>query len=77
MFIFSSLPRVVYLSPANQSSLGYSVTEYIPYNSYSRKIVGYLYAIQVGCRFQFFSFFLNIIIRVDGILNSYGNQMKK
>jgi hypothetical protein len=39
---------VTYLSPREQEALGYSVLQYTPYNSYCRKIVGYLYAIQVG-----------------------------
>jgi len=30
--------------------LGYNITKYIPFNSYSRKNIGYLYAIQHGAR---------------------------
>lgn len=40
--------NVVYLSPIDQEKLGYPVIKKLPWNSYTRKIVGYLYAIKNG-----------------------------
>lgn len=39
---------VIYLSPDDQQKLGYAVLEYLPWNHYCRKIVGYLYAMSQG-----------------------------
>jgi STELLO glycosyltransferases len=45
------LPRnLIYLSMAQQRRLGYRVLKFLPNNSYARKNVGYLYAIQLGAR---------------------------
>jgi hypothetical protein len=40
--------NVKYLSPNDQEKLGYEVLNFLPWNHYSRKIIGYLYAIQNG-----------------------------
>lgn len=40
----------VYLSPQKQKELGYSVVDRIPWNFYTRKNIGYLYAIQHGAK---------------------------
>lgn len=40
--------NVRYLSPETQLKLDYEVVKLIPWNHYSRKIVGYLYAIERG-----------------------------
>lgn len=40
--------NVIYLSPEKQEGLGYSVTELLPWNHYSRKVIGYLFAIEHG-----------------------------
>lgn len=37
-----------YLSPERQLELGFHITEHIPWNHYSRKNIGYLYAIKNG-----------------------------
>ena len=46
-----SHPNTIYLSIQKQESLGYGITQFIPKNSYSRKMIGYLYAIQHGAKF--------------------------
>ncbi|KAL9232572.1 hypothetical protein vseg_007671 [Gypsophila vaccaria] len=43
-----NLKGAVFLSLEMQSTLGYRVLEYLPYDSYVRKTVGYLFAIQHG-----------------------------
>jgi hypothetical protein len=42
---------VTYLSPELQVALGYRITERIPWRHYSRKNVGYLFAVAHGARF--------------------------
>ncbi|GAB4851614.1 sugar transporter-like protein [Ancistrocladus abbreviatus] len=42
------LKGVIFLSLEMQSKLGFRVLEYLPYDSYVRKTVGYLFAIQHG-----------------------------
>ena len=37
-----------YLSPEKQQTLGYALAELLPWNHYSRKNIGYLYAIEHG-----------------------------
>lgn len=41
-------PNVTYLGPDAQRSLEYRIVELLPWNSYARKSVGYLYAISRG-----------------------------
>jgi hypothetical protein len=48
-----SLPNVVFLDLKAQRSLGYQVLRYLPYDSYTRKTIGYLYAIQHGAKYIF------------------------
>jgi hypothetical protein len=43
--------KTIYLDVNNQTNLQYSILETIPFNSYSRKNIGYLYAIQNGAKF--------------------------
>ena len=40
--------NTIFLSLEDQNNLGYQTTKYIPNNSYARKNIGYLYAIQHG-----------------------------
>lgn len=40
--------NVTYLSPDDQIKLNYEIIKYLPWNSYGRKIIGYLYAIKAG-----------------------------
>lgn len=42
-----SLDGVVFLGVAEQARLGFEIHDLLPYGSYSRKNLGYLYAIQV------------------------------
>ena len=48
--IFKFSDKLVYLSIEEQLNLCYYVTKYIPLNSYSRKNIGYLYAIENGAK---------------------------
>lgn len=43
-----ALENCDYLSPEKQQSLGYEISNLMPWNHYSRKNVGYLYAIENG-----------------------------
>ncbi|EKD94592.1 MAG: hypothetical protein ACD_26C00029G0002 [uncultured bacterium] len=43
-----SLENCEYLSPERQLSLGYELAKLLPWNHYSRKNIGYLYAIEHG-----------------------------
>ena len=42
--------KLVYLSLKEQMRLGYHISEYLSLNSYARKNIGYLYAIQHGAK---------------------------
>ena len=44
-------PGAIYLSLKMQESLNYGIAKLIPKNSYCRKMIGYLYAIQHGAKF--------------------------
>lgn len=44
------LKGVIFLSIEQQASLGFRVVDYLPYDSYVRKSVGYLFAIQHGAK---------------------------
>ena len=45
-----SYENVIYLSSEKQKSLQYSTYSILPFNSYTRKNIGYLYAIQNGAK---------------------------
>lgn len=45
-----SLKGAIFLSLEQQSNLGFRVVDYLPYDSYVRKTVGYLFAIQHGAK---------------------------
>ena len=38
----------IFLDVRRQKALGYRTSQLLPYDSYTRKIIGYLYAIEVG-----------------------------
>ena len=42
------LPGAIYLDTAAQKSLKYRIHKFLPYDSYTRKAIGYLYAIEVS-----------------------------
>ncbi|CDP19298.1 unnamed protein product [Coffea canephora] len=44
------LKGAIYLSLEDQANLGFRVVDYLPYDSFVRKTVGYLFAIQHGAR---------------------------
>ena len=45
---YDSSPRLTYLTLADQRRLGYFITAHLPLNSYTRKNIGYLFAIAHG-----------------------------
>ncbi|XP_052174121.1 probable glycosyltransferase STELLO1 [Diospyros lotus] len=45
-----SLKGTIFLSLEQQSQLGFKILDYLPYDSYVRKTVGYLFAIQHGAK---------------------------
>ena len=47
---FKDSVKLYYLSIEDQLKLGYNILKFIPFNSYSRKNIGYLYAIQHGAK---------------------------
>ena len=56
MSFVCSVPGVIYLSPEIQETLPYTLVKLVPYKSYSRKNIGYLYAIQVTTLLDVFRF---------------------
>lgn len=42
------MKNVIYLSPQKQKQLNFKIIKHLPWNHYSRKMVGYLYAIKEG-----------------------------
>jgi len=46
-----SLPDAVYFSPSEQELLQYKVVANLPWNSYTRKMIGYLESVKHGCEF--------------------------
>jgi hypothetical protein len=51
-----SLAGAIFLDVHKQQALGYATAKYMPFNCYARKMIGYLYAIEVtsviNCGFQ-------------------------
>ena len=46
-----SYPNTIFLSRTDQEKIGYSILESTPLNSYNRKNIGYLFAIQNGAKY--------------------------
>ena len=65
--IFRTSNKLIYLSLNDQFKLCYHITKYIPLNSYSRKNIGYLYAIENGAK-EIYEIDDNINILNDCIL---------
>jgi hypothetical protein len=42
--------KIIYLTLKEQMKLGYSILKFLSFNSYARKNIGYLYAIQHGAK---------------------------
>ena len=49
-FFPCSYPNCVFLGVEEQKSLGYHILDFLPYKSYTRKNIGYLYAIEHGAK---------------------------
>ena len=67
VFCVHSFPNCVYLSVEKQKSLGYYIFDLLPYKSYTRKNIGYLYAIEHGAK---------IIYETDDDNSPYGGVIK-
>ena len=67
--IFKNSTRIIYLSLEDQNKLNYNITKYIPYNSYTRKNIGYLFAIQHGAK-EIYETDDNIFMIDENILQS-------
>lgn len=46
-----NLPGAVYFGPSEQELLEYKVVSNLPWNSYTRKMIGYLEAVKQGCEY--------------------------
>ncbi len=81
-----SLPGANYLSTAQQESLDFHITNHLPWNSYTRKLLGYLSAAKAGHKFiretdddnlpldsYFFDFPQELIVRVPKITGHWLN----
>ena len=71
--IYKNSTRLKYLSMEEQIKLGYKILKYIPTNSYSRKNIGYLYAIQHGAK-EIFELDDNIYFFGKNFLKQYVNK---
>ena len=74
--IFKNSDNLVYLSLQAQKQLGYNILKYLKDDSYSRKNIGYLFAIQHGAK-EIYEIDENLILSTDSsnflnnIYNSY------
>lgn len=71
--IFKNSTKLIYLSIEDQMKLGYNITKFIPLNSYTRKNIGYLYAIQNGAN-EIYDIDDNIKLVNNFFLNIYVNK---
>ena len=63
--------KLVYLSVESQQKLNYKTTKYIPFNAYTRKNIGYLYAIEHGAKEIYETDDDNIFTTFDELYNSF------
>jgi len=70
---FKNSTNLIYLSIEDQLKLGYNITKFIPLNSYTRKNIGYLYAIQNGAN-EIYDIDDNIKLVNKFFLNIYVNK---
>ena len=70
---FKNSTKMIYLSIEDQLKLGYNITKFIPLNSYTRKNIGYLYAIQNGAN-EIYDIDDNIKLVNKFFLNIYVNK---
>ena len=64
----NSSKKLVYLSLNEQSKLGYKILNHLKINSYSRKNIGYLYAIQHGAK-EIYELDEDVLIKDSNVLN--------
>jgi hypothetical protein len=72
-----STDRLTYLSIEDQYELGYPMTELIPYNHYSRKNIGYMYAIKNGAEIIYETDDDNYPSKMWDVPSISGNEMVK
>ena len=72
---FDNSNKLIFLSVESQLKLNYKTTEYIPYNSYTRKNIGYLYAIEHGAKEIYETDDDNIFTTFDQLYQNF-NQSK-
>ena len=65
--------KIIYLTLEEQMKLGYSISKFLSFNSYARKNIGYLYAIQHGAK-EIFEINEDIVI---SDLNSFNENFSK
>ena len=65
--------NLIYLTLRDQMNLGYEITKYLEFDSYSRKNIGYLFAIQHGAK-EIYEIEENIIITDIDDLNINSNK---
>ena len=69
--VFEGSNKLVFLSVEAQEKLNYKTTKYIPYNSYTRKNIGYLYAIEHGAKEIYETDDDNIFTTFDQLYNDF------
>ena len=69
--VFDDSSKLVYLSVESQLKLNYKTTKYIPYNSYTRKNIGYLYAVEHGAKEIYETDDDNIFTTFEQLYNSF------
>ena len=74
--IYSNSNKLIFLSVDSQLKLNYKTTKYIPYNSYTRKNIGYLYAIEHGAKEIYETDDDNIFNTFDELYQNFDNYTK-
>ena len=74
--IYSNSNKLKFLSVDSQNKLNYKTTQYIPYNSYTRKNIGYLYAIEHGAKEIYETDDDNIFTTFEELYQTFDNYSK-
>jgi len=74
--VFSDSKKLIFLSVESQLKLNYKTTQYIPYNSYTRKNIGYLYAIEHGAKEIYETDDDNIFTTFDQLYQNFNEEPK-
>ena len=64
--IFNNSNKLIYLSIKEQNKLGYNILKFLPDDSYNRKNIGYLFAIQHGAK-EIYEYDENLDISKDNL----------